>query len=198
MITRDIAPGIIGYTEVFPNSLNYVKLYEKVQQSGFQIWFEEGTNSHGNKNPEYNPNVRSTLVTFINPLDQKSNIPLLSQAAQLSNKLDEVRDLCLSHYMSVYGDMNIINKEGWALLKYRPGDFFNNHTDASHEYLRQVSAVFYFNDNYEGGELIFPFLNVTIKAKAGELILFPSNYLFVHKANKVESGIKYSAISFMN
>jgi hypothetical protein len=198
MITRDIAPGIIGYTDVFSESLNYVKLYEKVQQSGFKIWFEEGTNSHGKKNPEYNPSVRSTLVTFINPLDQNSTVPGLSQASQLANKLDEVRDLCLSHYKTIYGDMNIIKKEGWALLKYRPGDFFQNHTDASHEYPRQVSAVFYFNDNYEGGELIFPFLNVTIKAKAGELILFPSNYLFVHKANKVESGIKYSAISFMN
>lgn len=198
MITRDIAPGIIGYSNIFSNCMDYVGLYEEVHKSGIQIWFEEGTNSHGNKNPEYNPNVRSTLVTFVNPIDQKSNIAKLAEASLLATKLDDARNLCLSHYMSVYGNMNIIKKEGWALLKYRPGDFFNNHTDASHEYPRQISAVFYFNDDYEGGELIFPFLNVTIKAKAGELILFPSNYLFVHKANKVESGVKYSAISFMN
>lgn len=198
MIFREIYPGVVGYSDIFNDCMSYVSDYEIVHKERRQIWFEEGTNSPGNKTPEYQPSVRSTLVTALNTSDINSPIERLSRAAQLSSRLDEVRDACLEHYKTLYGDMDIRKKEGWALLKYRPGDFFNNHTDSSHEYPRQISLVFYFNNNYTGGELSFPFIDLKIKPLAGELIMFPSNYLFVHSANKIESGVKYSAISFMN
>ena len=76
--------------------------------------------------------------------------------------------------------------------------FFKAHTDASHDYPRQLSLVYYLNDTYEGGEIEFPHLDLKIKPLAGELIIFPANYLFLHAAKEVTSGFKYCAINFIN
>jgi hypothetical protein len=57
--------------------------------------------------------------------------------------------------------------------------------------------VYYANDDYEGGELEFIYFNnLKIKPNAGELLIFPSNYLFVHKVNPITKGEKYAATSF--
>lgn len=52
------------------------------------------------------------------------------------------------------------------------------------------------NDDYEGGELIF-FENEVMDMKAGDLIIFPSNFMFPHKVNPVTKGVRYSYVSWV-
>ena len=63
---------------------------------------------------------------------------------------------------------------------------------------RQVSTVYYVNDNYSGGELTFPYIDLTIKPMAGELIVFPSTNMFSHQAEKIIEGTKYSLANWFN
>jgi predicted 2-oxoglutarate/Fe(II)-dependent dioxygenase YbiX len=56
----------------------------------------------------------------------------------------------------------------------------------------------YLNDDYEGGELWFPYLDLTFKAEAGDIVLFPSTYIFAHAAKPVISGTKYSAVTMFD
>jgi hypothetical protein len=53
------------------------------------------------------------------------------------------------------------------------------------------SLVTYINDDYEGGEISFPNHNVTIKPKAGSLIMFPSQQPFIHEVKPIISGTRY-------
>jgi hypothetical protein len=53
------------------------------------------------------------------------------------------------------------------------------------------SLVAYVNDDYEGGEISFPNHNVTIKPKAGSLIMFPSQEPYIHEVKPIVSGIRY-------
>lgn len=49
------------------------------------------------------------------------------------------------------------------------------------------------NDDYEGGELIF-FEDKKITLKAGDVMVFPSNFLYPHKVNTITKGIRYSFV----
>ncbi len=43
-------------------------------------------------------------------------------------------------------------------------------------YRLNISALIYLNDNYEGGEIIFPSYNFYLKPSPGDLVIFPSRY----------------------
>jgi hypothetical protein len=53
------------------------------------------------------------------------------------------------------------------------------------------SLVTYINDDYEGGEISFPNHNITIKPKAGSLIMFPSQQPYIHEVKPITSGTRY-------
>lgn len=55
-------------------------------------------------------------------------------------------------------------------------------------------ASFVLNDDYKGGELVFGQSEITIKPKAGSLVLFPG-YKTRHAVNKVTSGTRVNTLS---
>ena len=69
------------------------------------------------------------------------------------------------------------------------------HADHGFSYSATVSLVGYPNSDYVGGGLYFPKLDLKIQPEAGDLYIFPSTYLFSHRAMPVKSGIKYSIVT---
>ena len=59
-----------------------------------------------------------------------------------------------------------------------------------------LSCLGSLNDDYKGGELIF-FGNKTIKFEQGDLLIFPSNFLYPHRVEPVDSGVRWSYISWV-
>ncbi len=59
-----------------------------------------------------------------------------------------------------------------------------------------LSIVGVLNDNYEGGEFIM-FKNKKIELLAGDLLIFPSNFLYPHKVDPVKKGTRYSYVSWV-
>jgi predicted 2-oxoglutarate/Fe(II)-dependent dioxygenase YbiX len=62
---------------------------------------------------------------------------------------------------------------------------------------RDISLLFYLNDDYTGGELEFTQLGLTIKPKKGMMIAFPSYKEFSHKVHPVKSGFRYTLVSWL-
>ena len=67
--------------------------------------------------------------------------------------------------------------------------------------VRKISVSAILNDGYEGGELMFRFLDqksnvkeVTISPELGDVVIFPS-YLD-HKVAPVTKGIRYSVVAW--
>lgn len=52
------------------------------------------------------------------------------------------------------------------------------------------------NEDYEGGELVL-FNDEVITLKTGELIVFPSNFLFPHRVDEVTKGTRHSFVSWV-
>ena len=62
--------------------------------------------------------------------------------------------------------------------------------------LIEYSANIYLNDDYEGGELVFPKLNFSVKPKAGQLIMFPSGAEYAHSVNRINLGERRTVVAF--
>ena len=59
-----------------------------------------------------------------------------------------------------------------------------------------LSIIGILNDDYEEGELIM-FENKKIDTKKGDLLIFPSNFLYPHKVTPVTKGVRYSYVSWV-
>lgn len=79
-----------------------------------------------------------------------------------------------------------------SLNRYDSGQGMGPHYDGQDgDSNLKYSFVTYLNDDYEGGEINFPNQNVTIKPKAGSLVMFPSQRPYIHESKPVLSGVKY-------
>jgi predicted 2-oxoglutarate/Fe(II)-dependent dioxygenase YbiX len=87
--------------------------------------------------------------------------------------------------------------EHYQILKYSQGEEYKGHYDGGTSIGRSISCLCYLNEDFEGGELEFPNFHVKIKPEPGMLILFPSNYAYLHIAHPVTSGTKYSMVTWI-
>jgi hypothetical protein len=101
--------------------------------------------------------------------------------------------LCIDDYCLSWGIV-VDYYEPLIVIKYNyPDTYFKLHIDHGPHKSRTVSAVMYLNDDYEGGELWLPRLdNLTIKPKTGDIVVFPSTYMYIHESKQILSGTKYS------
>ena len=86
--------------------------------------------------------------------------------------------------------------------KYTKGQSMAIHHDHIHDIfdgqikgIPILSIVCVLNDNYKGGEFIM-FDGYEIKFKPGDLIIFPSIFLYPHLVKPVKKGIRYSFVSW--
>jgi hypothetical protein len=88
--------------------------------------------------------------------------------------------------------------EAFNFIRYGKGQHFMEHHDHGFSYNCTVSLVSYLNDDYEGGGLYFRLQGITYEPKAGDTVIFPSNYMYPHQALPVVSGTKYSLVTMLD
>jgi Rps23 Pro-64 3,4-dihydroxylase Tpa1-like proline 4-hydroxylase len=80
---------------------------------------------------------------------------------------------------------------------YNPGNFFMDHNDllySDEEKKMTYTCVYYLNQDFEGGNLFFPELKITVKPIENSLVLLPSH--LIHRAEEVISGNKIISATF--
>ncbi len=132
-------------------------------------------------------------------LNQKRRKDLFIKEPSMLRKIDNyIFDNTYDNMKQHFGDIKY--REHWKIGKYY-GDsegFYGAHTDTSGDTkYRKMSMICSLTDpsEYEGGELCFDELNIVIKLKRGQLVLFDSSLL--HRVSKVTSGIRTVLIGFM-
>ena len=88
-----------------------------------------------------------------------------------------------------------------TLLKYEEGGFYKPHVDSGRIH-REISAIIFLNNDYEGGHLQFfepnhEDLILDIKPEIGKVVIWPSNFLFPHQATPVTKGTRFVLVSWM-
>jgi Rps23 Pro-64 3,4-dihydroxylase Tpa1-like proline 4-hydroxylase len=122
--------------------------------------------------------------------DASSTTPCLI----LQNFVTKEVEPILSEYSKTY-DIDFYKTE-YQLVRYKEGQFFKEHTDATDEFPRKISILIYLNSNYSGGEIVFTKLSMPIKPEKNTLIMFPSSEEFSHSAEPIKSGTKYVIVGF--
>lgn len=85
-----------------------------------------------------------------------------------------------------------------AMLKYYPGPGMKLHSDQDGPCAGKckVTSVIYLNDDYRGGEVLFPAFEKAYKLKAGEVMHFPQQgSQWDHQIQKINSGTRYAVIT---
>lgn len=67
--------------------------------------------------------------------------------------------------------------------RFKEEGFIGVHTDQMGKPDISFGVVIYINDNYDGGEIVYPDKNISIKPVARSLVIHPGNFL--HKTNPV-------------
>lgn len=102
-----------------------------------------------------------------------------------------------------------VQATGPAIVRWPVGSLQNPHADKElHEgpdagtpndfphY--DIASIFYFNDDYEGGELYFPKQDVEFKPKAGSAYFFPGDLHYIHGVRPIISGNRFTSPFFWN
>lgn len=192
MNKKEISPGIFFYYDVLSNYNLHLEI-DKFAESGAIYW--KNAYVHGG----YNKNVRDTQTITVPYNKEYKNISetLLDEFNNsISNLfLKDIGEI-EKDYMRTFG-IFFDTHYNYELLKYSKGQNFASHVDDHPKYHRRISIVHYFNDDYEGGEIEFPWFNKKIKPKANSTIIFPSDYVYRHSVSPVTEGIRYSMASWI-
>jgi len=72
-------------------------------------------------------------------------------------------------------------------------NYFSPHSDcwSMDSASRQLSIIIYLNDVEEGGETVFPALDLKVKPKKGRILMFPSSLQYIHEGLPPISDDKY-------
>ena len=106
----------------------------------------------------------------------------------------------LSNYQKIH---KVVCKRytDFRINRYSSGGFMSEHIDNIHHSHGQqygyphLSALLFLNEDYKGGE--FMVADNEYKTSKGSAIIFPSNFMFPHKVNKIEYGTRWSVISWL-
>ena len=60
------------------------------------------------------------------------------------------------------------------------------------------TCILFLNDDFEGGDLVYPHQGVNIKPTIGSMCEAPAGYPFYHEVTKITSGIRYSLVIRIN
>jgi hypothetical protein len=192
----DLGQGVLIYHDALPKDLNIIdRLEEVVSDQANQYNYSEAMVGYGMKMPEYRDCFDLKFKkTDIENDQSEASLKLQSLWTDVHfRKLQAVKD-----YTKRYNVGELRYWEALNFVKYGPGQHFQEHTDHGFSYNCVVSMVGYVNDDYEGGEIAFRMQGINVKPKAGDLFVFPSNFMYPHRAMPVHSGTKYSIVTMLD
>lgn len=94
-----------------------------------------------------------------------------------------------------YGNLQSIEMLLYKANSYSPTHIDGGSIDGGKQWIRTV--ILMCSDEYSGGELLFPNLNINLKLPKGTLISFPAgqdSLLYSHGVNKINSGDRISLV----
>ena len=117
-------------------------------------------------------------------------LPPQKMTEEINNILDKVfitaHQKCIDFYNA---DLYPFHNNETPLVKFEKNYKMNEHADTTGDF----AAIYYINDDYEGGEINFMDHNLKIKPKANSFVTFPSNSDYWHEVLENTGKERYSA-----
>lgn len=128
------------------------------------------------------------------------SIAMSLQSCEYRQKLDHdlynVAIQCIEAYNNKFEHSYVSEDTGYDLLRYKTGGYYKTHVDSFLTSPRLISCSFHLNDNYEGGEFAFFDRKLKYKLNKGDVLMFPSTFMYPHEVMPVTKGTRYSIITW--
>ena len=189
-IVTPLAPGIVLYENIF-NAHKFIEELEKecISPEGATYWDASLTGSGSYS--EYRSSISCDLSLIMDPQNTHRLYPLFTDS--IYKKIDE----CVKDYGLEF-NINSFIHEPMSVLKYLNGAQYRAHSDSDTKsgIIRVFSMVACMKNDSTGGQLDFPYFDLSVKLNEGSVVFFPSNYPYLHIARPVVDGTKYSLVTW--
>tara|TARA_R110002012_G_scaffold122438_2_gene272486 strand:- start:343 stop:939 length:597 start_codon:yes stop_codon:yes gene_type:complete len=190
------------YIQLYSNCFDNVVLKETIKElrslKTCDRKSELISNTHWETHSWYNPEKKE--------IKSRKNKELESTSKQVKHH-DVIMKSLFNHILKYVHDLNYKCFTGWTgytpilFHRYKKGTTMAAHIDHITSIFEDrkgvpiLSVVGQLNDSFEGGEFVV--LDKTIKMKAGDLLIFPSNFIFEHQVKTITKGTRLSFISWV-
>lgn len=103
----------------------------------------------------------------------------------------------VEHHYSVECNTHSINflhyPDGTHYWPHIDGQYIEESTAHRSSVNRDLTCVVYLNDDYQGGEVYFPFFDIEKRPNAGDILMYPGSWQYLHGVKKVE-GVRYAIV----
>ena len=189
IIDRELlAPGIMRYS--FGRSSARV-LKGLTQNAMFKRWENAMVLSNGEKVVDYGQ--RNCFEVALGDVHRTCHPQ--DPIRRLYESVELIAKNVMSEYVNSY-PMETVASSQTIMLRYEKSNEFKDHVDDCPSYPRVVSMSIFLNDDFVGGELCFKHFGLTVKPRAGDVVVFCSAYPYAHQVNPVERGIRYAAVKW--
>ena len=119
---------------------------------------------------------------------------------QIASKIEPFVTLAVQSYQQEFGHL-IYERTRPRFNRYEVGQKMDPHYDHIRDIfdgekkgIPVLTILGIFNEDYEGGELVIA--DKHIKTKGGDILVWPSCFLYPHEIKKVTKGTRYSFVSW--
>jgi predicted 2-oxoglutarate/Fe(II)-dependent dioxygenase YbiX len=190
----------LSYVLIRPNVINSQGLQELVSHiksspaEDLSVFDPDKTNATGQTSWIVDKQTRDTQI-----------VPMGS----LYPKIEDLFRNAVREIINPFYQCEVDSSEIPQVLSYGIGGHYKPHIDGESIWMtprgekiwkkstdRDLSIVFYLNDDFEGGDFIFPELKIRVRPEPGMMVCFPSNHHYMHGVEKITKGKRYSIVSW--
>ena len=190
----------LSYILIRPNVINPEGLQELITHiksspaEDLSVFDPEKTNATGQTSWIVDKQTRDTQIVPMN---------------HLYPKIEDLFRNTVKNIINPFYQVEVDSSEIPQVLSYGIGGHYRPHIDGESIWMtprgekiwkkstdRDLSIVYYLNNDFEGGDFVFPELKIRVRPEPGMMICFPSNHHYMHGVEPVVSGKRYSIVSW--
>ena len=143
------------------------------------------------------PDFKSSLdlkISWFPEWKEEDEIFFMSISEFLKKYQEDIQTDTSGKFSFAYEDDQYADT-GYLVKVYKPGGHYDWHQDYvidPYYGVRELTFIWYLNDDFDEGETEF-FNGEKITPKTGRLLIFPSNWMYVHRGCRVKNNNKYIA-----
>lgn len=158
----------------------------------------------------FDPELSNSLGKTEFSVDKKVRDTQIVDMGDLYKPIIDLYRNIVTNIINPFYNITIKDSEIPQILRYEPGGHYQPHVDGQSLWQtpdgdviwrkstdRDLSTVIFLNDDFTGGEFVFPEFRLRIKPEPGLLICFPSTYEYLHAVEPVTTGVRYSIVNWM-
>mgnify|MGYP003653447130 CR=1 FL=1 len=165
-----------------------------IEQCKESHWTKHKWSTYGQRDTEFSKQNKELDILSSTTEQFKSLGPLIMKAIMLyQDKISWAEGHCRPPWIHRINQVRF-NKYEIGTKMETHYDHIQSLFDGKLKGIPIISIVGLLNDNYEGGEFICR--GKEVKMERGDILLFPSNFIYPHGVNTLTKGIRYSFVSW--